>query len=125
MQLNLCYPHSLHSEERDNFTFYMILTVTQYLNGLCTQRKMSHTLTTVLLYVTGMLWPLEGMPKFLQQFAHCLPGTDPILSMHDILRRGKSILESQVYRGFLITIVWILFECATCIIILKMKSKTT
>jgi hypothetical protein len=72
-----------------------------------------------------MMWPLEGMPKFLQYLAHCLPGTDPIVSMHDILRRGKSIIESQVYRGFLITILWILLECATCIIILKMKSKTT
>jgi len=124
VQLKLCYPHSLHSEDRNNFTFYVILTVMQYLNGLCTQRKISHTLTTVLLYVTGMLWPLEGMPRYLQHLAHCLPGTDPIVSMHDILRRGKSILESQVYRGFLITIMWILLECVTCIIILKLKSKT-
>ena len=97
----------------------------QYLNELHTQRKISHTLITVLLYVTGMLWPLEGMPKFLQYLAHCLPGTDPIVSLHDILRRGKSIIESQVYRGFLITMLWILLECATCIIILKLKSKTT
>lgn len=125
MELNLCSPHLLHSEERDNFTSYKILTVMQYLNVLCAQRKFSNTLTTVLLYVTGMLWPLEGMPKFLQYLAHCLPGTDPIMSMHDILRRGRSILESQVYRGFLITILWILFECVTCIIMLKIKSQTT
>jgi hypothetical protein len=71
-----------------------------------------------------MMWPLEAMPKFLQQLAHCLPGTDPIVAMHGILRRGRGILESQVYIGFVITIVWILLECATCIIVLKMKSKT-
>lgn len=77
------------------------------------------------IFLCGMMWPLEGMPKFLQHLAHCLPGTDPIVSMHDILRRGKSILEPQVYRGFLVTILWILLECVTCIIILKLKSKTT
>jgi hypothetical protein len=72
-----------------------------------------------------MMWPLEGMPEFLQHLAHCLPGTDPIISMQNILRRGKSILESQVYRGFLITILWIWLECAMCIIVLKLKGKAT
>jgi ABC-type uncharacterized transport system permease subunit len=84
-----------------------------------------HTLTIVLLSVTGMLWPLEGMPYFLLVVALCLPGTAPVLSMHAILRRGKTILESQVYTGFLITILWILLECGLCIIILKIKSKRT
>jgi ABC-type uncharacterized transport system permease subunit len=72
-----------------------------------------------------MLWPLEGMPKMLRAVAVCLPGTVPIVSMHDILRRGKSILDSQVYSGFLITILWILLECGMCIVVLKLKSKKT
>ncbi|KDR16091.1 ABC transporter G family member 20-like [Zootermopsis nevadensis] len=77
------------------------------------------------IFLCGMLWPLEGMPAFLRTFALCLPGTIPIVSMHDILRRGKGILESQVYIGFLITIAWIFIECGACVAILKFKSKRT
>lgn len=75
------------------------------------------------IFLCGMLWPLEGMPEMLRTVAICLPGTVPIVSMHDILRRGKSILDSQVYSGFLITILWILLECGMCIFVLKLKSK--
>jgi ABC-type uncharacterized transport system permease subunit len=82
-------------------------------------------LTIALLSVTGMMWPLEGMPAKLRAVAYCLPGTVPIVSLHDILRRGKGILESQVYSGFLVTIFWILLHCGMCIVILKLKSKRT
>ncbi|XP_069695763.1 ABC transporter G family member 20-like [Periplaneta americana] len=75
------------------------------------------------IFLCGMLWPLEGMPKFLRVVAVCLPGTVPILSLHNILERGKSIVESQVYIGFIVTAIWIVLQCSLCIVILKIKNK--
>ena len=75
------------------------------------------------IFFAGMLWPLEGMPTFLYYFAKLLPSTIPIESLHDILERGRSIVESRVYNGYLVTLAWIFIQVGLCLVILQLKSK--
>ena len=71
--------------------------------------------------LSGIIWPIEGMPVFLQYLAFLLPQTYACEAMRSILSRGWNILWVQVYRGYLVTIAWTVIQLALSAIILKMK----
>ena len=71
--------------------------------------------------LSGIIWPIEGMPVFLQYLAFLLPQTSACEAMRSILSRGWNILWVQVYRGYLVTIAWTVIQLALSAIILKMK----
>lgn len=56
----------------------------------------------------GIIWPLEGMPKPLMWFAYALPGAMPCEALNNILHKGWSLMNSEVYVGFLVTIAWLI-----------------
>ncbi|XP_048514725.1 ABC transporter G family member 20 isoform X2 [Athalia rosae] len=75
-----------------------------------------------LILLSGCIWPMEGMPIFLQWISRTLPTTVPALSMRAMLEKGHSIDESDVYSGFLIIAAWTV--CLAILCILGLRSKT-
>ena len=65
------------------------------------------------LLLSGIIWPLEGMPLYLRYISYVLPQTFACQALRGILSRGWSIVQPQVYRGFLVT--RILFFSVFCI----------
>ena len=58
------------------------------------------------LILSGLVWPIEGMPYILRVVSYFLPQTMAIKSMRSIISRGLGIGEWQVYIGFLSSIGW-------------------
>lgn len=73
------------------------------------------------LLLSGVIWPIEGMPTILRYIALFLPLTMATTSLRSILTRGWNIVQPDVYYGFISTIVWIILFLTISIIVLKMK----
>ncbi|XP_072934159.1 ABC transporter G family member 20-like [Epargyreus clarus] len=95
------------------------------LSVLCSSFTMSFFIATGSFYpmilLCGILWPLEGMSKGLRIIALTLPFTVPSKSLRDIMEKGSSITEPDVYIGFLITIAWIVVTLGLCLLRLKYR----
>jgi ABC-type multidrug transport system permease subunit len=59
------------------------------------------------LFVSGVLWPTEGMPVYLRYFCFLMPQTYAIESLRNIFSRGWGIERPEVYGGILISFGWI------------------
>ncbi|XP_078032494.1 ABC transporter G family member 23 [Augochlora pura] len=75
-----------------------------------------------LILLCGLIWPVEGMPKFLRWISLFLPITLPGISLRGVLEKGTSINDPEVYSGFLVLSAWILFFIGLCLIWLRSKS---
>ena len=73
------------------------------------------------LFLSGFIWPLEGMPAYLRYIAYLLPQTFACQALRGTLSRGWSILAPQVYRGYLVNILWILGLLLVSTVVLKIK----
>ena len=51
------------------------------------------------LLLSGILWPLEGMPSYLRTVAKLLPNTLACQAMRDIMLRGWGVDREEVYLG--------------------------
>ena len=51
------------------------------------------------LLLSGIIWPLEGMPGWLQTIARLLPNTLACQAMRDVMLRGWDIIQPSVYLG--------------------------
>jgi ABC-type multidrug transport system permease subunit len=70
---------------------------------------------------SGIFWPLEGMPIYLQYIAFLLPFTLPSIAVRNILAKGWTIAHSSVIAGYGITTIWIVVLLTLCLIGLKIK----
>ncbi|KAG5331765.1 ABCGK protein, partial [Acromyrmex charruanus] len=75
-----------------------------------------------LIFTSGCIWPIEGMPKALRWISYILPTTLPSISMRGIIYKGYSVFEEQVYIGFIIVVGWILFYFIVTILSLRRKT---
>ncbi|XP_021710287.1 ABC transporter G family member 23 isoform X1 [Aedes aegypti] len=73
------------------------------------------------LLLSGVIWPIEGMPLVLRYVSLCLPLTLATSSLRSILTRGWSILDEDVYLGFASTIAWIAIFLVITLLVLKFK----
>jgi ABC-2 type transport system permease protein len=53
-------------------------------------------------FLGGILWPVEQMPKYLQYLADILPLTYAVKGLRDIMLYGKGLLDVGVDLGVLI-----------------------
>ncbi|KAI8121498.1 hypothetical protein FF38_00066 [Lucilia cuprina] len=118
----------------DTATLIFLLTLTSFcgmLFGLlisvyCKSHTEANFVATGAFYpmiiLCGLLWPLEGMPKFLQDIVVYFPFTLPSISARNILEKGWSITNVHVYNGFLVMSAWIVIFFTLCMIGLKRKS---
>lgn len=68
------------------------------------------------------MWPIEGMPKFLQWLSLTMPITVPGKSLREIMQKGTDLDEPEVYSGFLVVTVWIFALAFICLLQLRYKS---
>lgn len=61
------------------------------------------------LLLSGIIWPVEGMPHFIRFISYCLPQTIATEAIRAILSRGWGLAYSVVWSGFLITTAWTVF----------------
>ncbi|KAK0182407.1 hypothetical protein PV327_000549 [Microctonus hyperodae] len=112
----------------------IILTILQGLCGMCfgfvisaicelernaIQLALGSFYPTLLL--SGVIWPVEGMPTVLRVISHGLPLTMATTSLRSMLTRGWSISEPDVYDGFISTIIWIVVFLTISMVVLKFK----
>lgn len=74
-----------------------------------------------MIIVCGTIWPLEGMPKAMRYLSKLLPFTIPAQSLRNVMRKGWTIDNFEVYQGILIEVGWICFLTCVCIYMLKLK----
>ncbi|CAK1540981.1 unnamed protein product [Leptosia nina] len=95
------------------------------LSVLCSSFTVAFFIATGSFYpmilLCGILWPLEGMPTALRYIALSLPFTMPSMSLRELMMKGSSITEYNVYIGFGISIAWIALILAICFLRLKFK----
>lgn len=70
---------------------------------------------------TGVIWPIEGMPCVLRYISLGLPLTMATTSLRSMLSRGWSIVEPDVYNGYIATIIWIVLFLSISMAVLKFK----
>ncbi|KAI1290099.1 ABC transporter G family member 20 [Halotydeus destructor] len=75
------------------------------------------------LMLSGMVWPLEGMPPVLRSIAYFLPQTYAIESIRSIVGRGLPLTAWQVYYGFLSTGAWMVFFNVSAVLIFAYKQR--
>uniref|UniRef100_A0A146LDF7 ABC transporter G family member 20 n=3 Tax=Lygus hesperus TaxID=30085 RepID=A0A146LDF7_LYGHE len=69
----------------------------------------------------GIIWPVEGMNKFLRSVSYFLPLTLSTESLRSVLGRGWGLDYPQVYAGFISTLAWILIYLLASVLVLKYK----
>ncbi|XP_037295917.1 ABC transporter G family member 20 isoform X1 [Manduca sexta] len=117
-----------------NIVFVIMLTLLQGLCGMCfgfvisaacelernaIQLALGSFYPTLLL--SGVIWPIEGMPWILRYVSLCLPLTLATNSLRSILTRGWPITDPEVYMGFVSTLAWIMVFLVVTLTILKFK----
>lgn len=73
------------------------------------------------LLLSGVIWPIEGMPVFLRKISLFLPATCPTAALRAIMTRGWDITKAEVYYGFISSFAWIAIFLAVTLIALKIK----
>jgi ABC-type multidrug transport system permease subunit len=85
----------------------------------CCMNLVSHVLCVCV--CAGVIWPIEGMPCVLRYISLGLPLTMATTALRCMLSRGWSIVEPDVYNGYIATIIWIVLFLSISLIVLKFK----
>jgi len=79
-------------------------------SALCELETNAIQLTLGLVYPTlmlsGVIWPIQGMPTWLGYISRGLPLTMPVEAMRSILSRGLDITQYPVGLGFGVSLAW-------------------
>ncbi|XP_060528043.1 ABC transporter G family member 20-like isoform X2 [Cylas formicarius] len=121
-------------ECRGDIIIVVFLTILQGLCGMCfgfvisaicelernaIQLALGSFYPTLLL--SGVIWPIEGMPTILRYISTFLPLTLATTSLRAMMTRGWSLVEPDVYYGFIATMVWIVLFLSISLAVLKFK----
>ncbi|XP_054152932.1 ABC transporter G family member 20-like [Oppia nitens] len=71
------------------------------------------------LLISGIIWPLEGMPYELRLVSYCLPQTLAIIALRNIMLKGYHIGYMWVFLGYLSTIAWMAIFLVLAIVVFK------
>ncbi|XP_030381127.1 ABC transporter G family member 20 [Scaptodrosophila lebanonensis] len=75
-----------------------------------------------MIILCGLLWPLESMPRFLQDLVMVLPFTIPSISARNVIEKGWGITNDKVYNGFLVMAAWTIIFFVLCLIGIRRKA---
>lgn len=74
-------------------------------------------------FLKGMVWPVQGMPVYLQYISYFLPCTLACEAMRSIVSRGVDFMHPVVWPGFASTFAWIILYWSLTVIIHRVSSK--
>ncbi len=73
------------------------------------------------LLLSGIIWPLEGMPQQLRYLSYALPQTYACEAMRGILSRGWGLEWPQVWIGYGVTLAWTVVLMFLSAVILRIR----
>lgn len=108
-------------EVHGSYLLVLLLTLLQGMSGttigllissLCRTQQDATQIALGIFYpnmiLSGILWPLEAMPRVLRYISYILPQTLACEAMRSILMRGWGLDHPVVLMGFGVTLAWIL-----------------
>ncbi|KAI9558878.1 ABC protein [Daphnia sinensis] len=106
-----------------NYIFYIILglLISTGCDNEMGALSLSQASFLPLLVISGICWPIEGMPLYLRKIAYIMPLTYAIESVRCIFSRGWGIEQSSVYAGVLVSFAWIFVFLALCLIVARVR----
>ncbi|XP_037028450.1 ABC transporter G family member 20-like [Bradysia coprophila] len=116
-------------------TFLAIgITLLQGMNGMCFGFLISAICETEhsafplaigsfypIMLLSGVVWPIEGMPLILRYISYFLPLTQATTAFRSVLARGWGLCEPEVYLGYISTVSWIILFLVITLVVLKYK----
>lgn len=57
-------------------------------------------------FVSGVLWPVQAIPKWMRWFSNLQPCTVPIDTLRSILSRGWGFSDINVWKGYGVSLLW-------------------
>ncbi|XP_046464439.1 ABC transporter G family member 20-like [Daphnia pulex] len=100
------------------------LMITSLCDELTSAIQLSLGSIYVNLFVSGVLWPTEGMPVYLRYFCFLMPQTYAIESLRNIFSRGWGIERPEIFWGILISSGWIFAFLGLALVIGRIRKYT-
>ncbi|KAG5680648.1 hypothetical protein PVAND_010142 [Polypedilum vanderplanki] len=70
---------------------------------------------------SGLFWPVDGQPEWLQQISYFLPFAYTSDSLRDIVMKGSTFLDFNVIKGFVNIFFWIIATFLLSFLVMKKK----
>jgi ABC-type multidrug transport system ATPase subunit/ABC-type multidrug transport system permease subunit len=74
-----------------------------------------------ILLLSGIIWPLEGMPVWLRYIAYAMPSTFGAQALRSIMSRGWDLSYLIVWRGFAVSSTWMVVFLASACLALQIR----
>ncbi|XP_017786452.1 PREDICTED: ABC transporter G family member 23-like [Nicrophorus vespilloides] len=74
-----------------------------------------------MIILCGMIWPLEAQPTVLNFISKCLPFTLSIVSLREIIKKGRTFTHPEVLSGLGVTLLWIIGISTISVFAIKAK----
>ncbi|RWS26667.1 ATP-binding cassette transporter sub-family H 88708-like protein [Leptotrombidium deliense] len=116
---------------KGNFGLVFSLTVFQGIVGMsygflissfCREEQLALFITQGSFYpnliLSGIFWPVEGMPIVLQYISYAMPQTLPIRALRAIISRGWDLKYMTVWLGFVASFGWMLIFNSIAVVIM-------
>ncbi|XP_064484009.1 ABC transporter G family member 20-like [Ornithodoros turicata] len=71
------------------------------------------------LILSGIMWPLEGIPLSIRWFSYMMPQTIPCDSMRCVMYKGWTLLHTNVWMGFLVNYIWVVIFLVSTVLFFK------
>lgn len=98
-----------------------------FIGSLCNEEIEAALLAMAIFFpnmaLSGIIWPIEGMPVVLQYIAYMLPCTLTSEAMRSIFTRGWPFSHPNVWPGYISLLGYILLYFLLTVLIQKFKSK--
>ncbi|ODM92535.1 ABC transporter G family member 23 [Orchesella cincta] len=96
-----------------------------FLFGSICNEKMDFAIITMAsffpnVFVSGIFWPVEGMPEFVQKVVFIFPCALPSESLRSIISRGWGISHFNVWSGFVVLAAYIIVDILLTIFVYKL-----
>lgn len=74
--------------------------------------------------LSGIIWPVESLPRFFYYISLSLPLTQPINSLRSIIFRGLDFRIGKITAGYTISSIYIVILVLSTLIIFKIKTSS-
>ena len=110
----------IFADSHINFTGFLLSTLfSNY--GDAMQGAIGSFLPTI--FLSGILWPLEGLPLILHKISWYLPLTAAVQAMRGVMARGWNISHSSIYSAIGVTTAWISIFMTFSWIAMKIRTR--
>ncbi|XP_077496463.1 ABC transporter G family member 23-like [Amblyomma americanum] len=72
-----------------------------------------------IMMISGILWPLEGIPKAIRFFSYVMPLTLPADALRSVMSKGWGLSHPNVLTGLLVNTGWATFFLVACMILFR------